>query len=139
MTTVVGGKFTTYRKMAEDTVDRVSARLGHQVACCTERLPLLGAAGHRDLRRLAQPRRLVNRYGTEAAAVVHLGLQEHGLLEPIANGLPVLGAELLFGIHHEGALTVDDLLDRRVRLGPVPAERKLAEPYAERLFTEVAA
>jgi len=139
MTTVVGGKFTTYRKMAEDTVDRVSSKLDHQVACCTEQLPLLGAAGHGELRQLAQPRRLVNRYGTEAAAVAQLGLREHGLLEPVARGLSVLGVELLFGIEHEGALTIDDLLDRRVRLGPVPAERELAEPYAQRLFGEVAA
>jgi glycerol-3-phosphate dehydrogenase len=139
MTTVVGGKFTTYRKMAEETVDRVCANLGHHVACCTAQLPLVGAASHRDLRRLPQPRRLVNRYGTEAVALAQLGLREHGLLEPIANGLSVLGVELLFGIQHEAALTVDDLLDRRVRLGPVPAERKLAEPYAQRLFTEVAA
>jgi glycerol-3-phosphate dehydrogenase len=139
MTTVVGGKFTTYRKMAEDTVDSVSAKLDHQVACCTAQLPLLGAASHRELRKLAQPRRLVNRYGAEAAAVAQIGLREHGLLEPIANGLPVLGVELAFGIQHEGAMTIADLLDRRVRLGPVPAERKLAEPYAERLFSEVAA
>jgi glycerol-3-phosphate dehydrogenase len=139
MTTVVGGKFTTYRKMAEDTVDLVCAKLDHHVACCTAQLPLLGAAAHDMLRKLAQPRRLVTRYGAEAPAVAQFGMREHGLMEPVAIGLPVLGVELAFGIRHEGALTVDDLLDRRVRLGPVPAERKLAESYAERLLGEVAA
>jgi glycerol-3-phosphate dehydrogenase len=134
MTTVVGGKFTTYRKMAQDTVDHLCRRLDHQVACCTQHLPLLGAAGHETLRKLAQSRRLVNRYGTEAAAVVQPGSRHPELLQPVAPGVPVIGAELLFGVEHEGALTVDDLLDRRVRLGPVPAERNLAEPYAQQLL-----
>ncbi|HEY4868425.1 MAG TPA: glycerol-3-phosphate dehydrogenase C-terminal domain-containing protein, partial [Candidatus Dormibacteraeota bacterium] len=61
------------------------------------------------------------------------------LLEPVAPGLPVLGVELLFGLRHEGALTVADLLDRRVRLGLVPSERRAAEAVAAGLVQTVAA
>jgi glycerol-3-phosphate dehydrogenase len=51
----------------------------------------------------------------------------------------VLGVELLFGLRHEGALDVDDLLDRRVRLGLVPAERLRAQPLANELLAAVPA
>ena len=60
------------------------------------------------------------------------------LLDPIAPGLPVLGVELLFGLQYEGALTADDLLERRVRWGLVPAERRAAE-HAVGTFLEAAA
>ena len=46
--------------------------------------------------------------------------------------MPVTLAELLFGVTHEGAADVDDLLDRRTRIGLVPADRQLAVPAAER-------
>ena len=133
-TTIVGGKFTTYRKMAEDTVDHVCAKLDHNVSCCTTVLPLLGAAGRDELARLPYPRRLLSRYGTEAAAVARPGRKDASLLQPIAPGLTALGAELRFGIEHEGALTASDLLDRRLRLGVVPRDRELALPLAEHLM-----
>ena len=135
--TVVGGKLTTYRRMAQDTMDRV---LGpHAPRCRTARLPLVGAAPDDVLRSLRAPERLVRRYGLEAPAVAALAAGDPQLLEPIAAGLPVLGVELAFGLEHEGALTVDDLLDRRVRLGLVPAERRAAEAAAADLLDERAA
>jgi glycerol-3-phosphate dehydrogenase len=135
--TVVGGKLTTYRRMAQDTVDRMlhAARR----PCRTERLPLVGAAPHAVLRRISALPRLVRRYGDEAPAVAALAAGDPALLEPVAPGLPVLGVELLFGLRHEGALTVADLLDRRVRLGLVPSERRAAEPVAAGLVQTVAA
>ena len=51
----------------------------------------------------------------------------------------MLGVELAFGVAHEGALTVDDLLERRVRLGLVPEERRTAEAAAESLLRAHAA
>ena len=51
---------------------------------------------------------------------------------PIADGIPVTLAELVFGVTHEGAADVDDLLDRRTRVGLVPADRARAVPAAER-------
>lgn len=134
--TVVGGKLTTYRRMAQDTVDRLT---GVRQRSRTARLPLVGAAPRDVLRAIAAPRRLVRRYGIEAPAVASLAGRDPSLLEPIAPGVQVLGVELLFGLSSEGAITLDDLLDRRVRLGLVPAQRRAAEAAAARLFHAAAA
>jgi glycerol-3-phosphate dehydrogenase len=136
--TVVGGKLTTYRQMAEDAVDKaVAAARIDAGPCHTRSLPLLGAASHQELAGLTAPARLVRRFGTEAAAVLAdavavTGLGEAELLAPIAATLPATLAELVFGITHEGATTVEDLLDRRTRIGLVPEDAELARPAAER-------
>jgi glycerol-3-phosphate dehydrogenase len=142
--TVVGGKLTTYRRMAEDAVDAAVARAGLVAGPCrTRTLPLLGAAPRGALAVLEQPERLVRRYGTDAALVLESarrasGLPEDELLAPLAEGVPATLAELLFAITHEGALDVDDLLDRRTRVGLVAADRELAVPAARRAL-EIAA
>ncbi len=60
------------------------------------------------------------------------GLDDAELLAPIAAGLPHTLAELVFGVTHEGARTVEDLLERRTRIALVPADAELARPAAER-------
>ena len=75
--TVTGGKLTTYRKMAQDTVDAVVRQLGESPRrrrCVTKPLPLLGATTKtRDPVAMAQPHaRLLGRYGTESAEVLAL-------------------------------------------------------------------
>ena len=130
--TVVGGKLTTYRHMAEQTVDRL---VGSGAARSpTALIPLVGAATPSYLRTLRAPARLVRRYGAEAPAVAALANRAPELLHAVAPGVPALGVELVFGVEHEGALTVADLLDRRVRLGLVPAEREAAEGATDRLL-----
>ncbi|MGA8845598.1 MAG: glycerol-3-phosphate dehydrogenase/oxidase [Nocardioides sp.] len=136
--TVVGGKLTTYRRMAEDAVDAVVEGAGLSAGpCVTRTLPLLGAASRADLAALELPERLVRRYGTEAELVLTnarevSGLCDDELLDPVAEEVPVTLAELIFGVTHEGAADVDDLLDRRTRIGLVPADRLRAVPAAER-------
>jgi len=136
--TVVGGKLTTYRQMAEDAVDAALARAGLTAnPCRTRTLPLAGAAPRAELARLQEPARLVRRYGTDAALVLDSGravsgLSDGELLAPVDPGSPVTLAELLFGVTHEGAADVDDLLDRRTRIGLIPADRELAIPAAQR-------
>jgi glycerol-3-phosphate dehydrogenase len=136
--TVVGGKLTTYRQMAEDAVDAAVAGAGLGAgACRTRTLPLLGAAPRPALAALELPARLVRRFGTDAELVLAnarevSGLGDDELLAPIAPGVPATLAELIFGVTHEGAADVDDLLDRRTRIGLVPADRPLAVPAAER-------
>lgn len=143
--TIVGGKLTTYRRMAEDAVDAAVARAGIVAGPCRTRdLPLLGAAPRARLSELEQPARLVRRYGTDAALVLESarevsGLPDEELLAPIADTVPATLAELLFGVTHEGAVDVDDLLDRRTRIGLVPADRELAVPAAVRALEIVAA
>ncbi|WP_338904154.1 glycerol-3-phosphate dehydrogenase/oxidase [Streptomyces nigra] len=125
--TIVGGKLTTYRRMAEDAVDaavatgRVSAGPSP-----TASLPLVGAASPTALATVRAPRRLVQRYGTEAAAVHALGTTDPRLNEPVLAGHPVTAAELLWAVRHEGALDASDLLDRRTRIGLIPADRTAA-------------
>ncbi|WP_019630330.1 glycerol-3-phosphate dehydrogenase/oxidase [Actinomadura atramentaria] len=137
LVTVVGGKLTTYRRMAEDAVDAALAARGATAGPCrTRRLPLVGAAGRAALGAVPAPARLVRRYGTEAPAVVAAAGGDPRLLEPIAPGLTTTRAELLFAVRHEGALDAGDLLDRRTRIGLVPADRERAgEAAREALAT----
>ncbi|WP_018638136.1 glycerol-3-phosphate dehydrogenase/oxidase [Parafrankia elaeagni] len=134
--TVVGGKLTTYRRMAEDAVDAAVTQANLDAGPCrTSRLPLVGAAPRRALASIPAPRRLVARYGTEAPAVLDLARDDPRLLAPVAAGVDVTGAELVFGVLHEGALDVDDLLDRRTRVGLVPADRAAALDAARSALT----
>jgi glycerol-3-phosphate dehydrogenase len=129
--TVVGGKLTTYRAMAEQAVDAVVARLGGAARrSVTARLPLLGAAPRAALARVEAPARLVARYGTEAPLVAALGG------EPVVDGRPETVGELRFAVRAEGARTVGDLLDRRTRIGLVPVDRARAVPVAEAVLAE---
>ena len=130
--TVVGGKLTTYRRMAEDAVDAVVRQRDLPAGPCrTRHLPLVGAAPRHLLGRVEAPGRLVRRYGTEAPAVLEAAADLVGdPLRPVAAGIPVCLAELLWGVTREGALDEGDLLDRRTRIGLVPADRALAVPAA---------
>ncbi len=136
--TVVGGKLTTYRQMAEDAVDRAVTSGGLSAdSCRTRDLPLLGAARPGALARVDAPARLVRRFGAEAPAVVDnavavTGLPAEELTAPVAATVPVTLAELVFGVTHEGARSVADLLERRTRVALVPADVEAARPAAER-------
>lgn len=145
VTTVVGGKLTTYRRMAQDALDSLAAagRLDGG-PCRTASLPLLGAAAPDDLRRVDAPARLVRRFGTDAPLVVAnareaTGLAVDELVAPLSDEVPVTLAELVFAVTHEGAHDADDLLDRRTRVGLVASDRALAEPLARRALSLVGA
>ncbi len=128
---VVGGKLTTYRAMAEEAVDAVVGRLGLAARpCVTGRLPLVGAAPRVALARVRAPERLVARYGTEAPLVHALGA------DPVVGGRDETGGELRFAVRYEGARTISDLLDRRTRIGLVPADRAAAVPAAEAVLAD---
>lgn len=131
--TVVGGKLTTYRRMAEDAVDAAISRAGIiATPCRTRDLPLLGAASREHLDALPGHPRLVRRFGLEADLVLENARTVTGLPDDELLDGPVTLAELIFGVTHEGARTVDDLLDRRVRVGLVPEDRARLVPLAER-------
>ncbi|MFF4255898.1 glycerol-3-phosphate dehydrogenase/oxidase [Streptomyces sp. NPDC001663] len=138
--TVVGGKLTTYRRMAEDAVDAaVAARRLTAGPSPTASLPLVGAASPRALAALRAPRHLIRRYGTEAPAVHALGDHDPRLGEPVVPGHPVTAAELLWAVRHEGALDESDLLDRRTRIGVVPSDRAAALDAVRELLGEALA
>jgi len=153
MITVTGGKLTTYRRMAEDTVDAVVKGLGsrassHTHRCRTKRLALHGAAGLEELRRPAAAARwgidddvlsaLVGRHGGDTPAVLDLASGRPELLEPLVPGLPHLRAEALWAVRHEMAMTVDDVLSRRTRsvLRRALAAAEAAPAVAELLAPE---
>jgi glycerol-3-phosphate dehydrogenase len=133
--TVTGGKLTTYRKMAQDTVDAVVRQLGESPAhrrCVTKSLRLVGATtATRDPVAMAQPHsHLLGRYGTEAAAVLELAQGRPELLEPVVEGLPYTGAELLYAAREEMAHTLDDVLARRTRAMIMRAQPTMAAAQA---------
>ncbi len=117
--TVSGGKLTTWRRMAEDTVDEVLRGLGRQLPCRTKSLALRGAKGFEEVGDgglgAAERDHLVGRYGAEAAVVIELATGDPALAEPLVPGLPYLRAEAVYAATHEMAVTVDDVLSRRTR------------------------
>jgi glycerol-3-phosphate dehydrogenase len=118
--TVTGGKLTTYRKMAQDTVDAVVHRLGESPKsrrCVTASLRLLGATSiTKDPLAVSRPHaHLLGRYGTESAAVLALAEGRPELLEPVIEGLPYLGAEIVYAAREEMAQTLTDVMARRTR------------------------
>ena len=129
LASIAGGKFTTYRLMARDVVDAAVADYGRWVpASVTDQLPLLGADGlaaaAAEADRLAEdyelPREavehLLDRYGTLTEEVLELTRDDPSLAQPLADGHPYLRAEVAYAVTHEGALHVEDVLVRRVRL-----------------------
>ncbi len=132
--TIVGGKLTTYRRMAEDAVDAVVAARGLAAGPArTRHIPLVGAANRKALSAVDAPARLVSRYGMEAGRVVALGELDVDLAEPVAAG--VTAAEVVWAVRHEGALSADDVLDRRTRIGLVAGDRDRARPVVSDLVS----
>jgi glycerol-3-phosphate dehydrogenase len=124
---VIGGKLTEYRYMAEDVLDRTVALRGlTATACRTRNLPLVGAPSNpvATLRSPVDlPGSLVARYGAEAPNVIAAASCERPT-EPVADGIDVTRAEFEYAVTHEGALDVDDIVDRRTRIGLVQADRE---------------
>ncbi len=121
MVTVTGGKLTTYRKMAEDTVDVVVHALGRRARpCATKSLRLRGSAPlprERDAQgdTAGAAAHLAGRYGSETPDVLALADGRPELLEPLVPGLRYLGVEAIYAVRHEMARTLADVLDRRTR------------------------
>ncbi len=129
--TVSGGKLTTYREMAADTVDHLLAHALTSPAVRnrvrrrsrTKRLRLRGAVGYESQLAAAPTEgldadtmaHLANRYGGEAPVVIDLVRHDPSLSVPIIDGLPYLAAEVVHAVRYEMATTLDDVLSRRTR------------------------
>ncbi|MCV7401123.1 glycerol-3-phosphate dehydrogenase/oxidase [Mycobacterium fragae] len=132
---VIGGKLTEYRHMAQDVLDRAVQLRGLVAAaeCQTRNLPLVGAPanpGSTVPPMAGLPESLVLRYGAEAAQVVAAATCERPG-DPVADGIDVIRAEFEYAVTHEGALDVGDIVDRRTRIGLVAADRKRVLGVAE--------
>ena len=126
MLTITGGKLTTWRRMAKQTVDRLVEREGREAPCHTAEIPLGMEARPEDLdapdgvgeEALAQ---LAFRYGHAARNVLALAREDAKLAEPIVPGRPDLLAEAVVAARYEQARNVADVLLRRTRLGLLAA------------------
>jgi glycerol-3-phosphate dehydrogenase len=134
---VVGGKLTEYRHMAQDVLDRtIELRCLTAGECRTRNLPLVGAPanpGSTVAPMAGLPESLVLRYGAEAAHVIAAATCARPV-DPVADGIDVIRAEFEYAITHEGALTVDDIVDRRTRIGLVAADRQRVVGVAAELL-----
>ena len=134
MFSVVGGKLTEYRLMAQDVLERAVAARGLAAGPCrTRNLPLVGAPANpvATLRTPTElPGSLLARYGAESPNVMARARCDRPA-DPVAEGIDVTRAEFEFAVTHEGALDVDDLLDRRTRIGLVEADRERAMAAAK--------
>ncbi|HEX9582003.1 MAG TPA: glycerol-3-phosphate dehydrogenase/oxidase [Gemmatimonadales bacterium] len=152
MVSVLGGKLTTYRSMAAETVDLIGRRLtaldGRALPprAATDREPLPGGEV-RDLdllvhelerESLARPvaERLVRTYGSEASAVARMARADPALGLPLAEGHPSLRAEVPHAARREMAMTLGDLLIRRTQVFYEAERHGLPEAPA---LTELAA
>ncbi len=107
---IAGGKWTTYRNMAEDCVNH-AATLGKlpERDCVTRRLNIHGF--HAQARDFG----LLSFYGSDAPAIQELMRSEPELAERLTRELPYVGAEVIWAVRHEMARTVEDVLCRRTR------------------------
>lgn len=129
--TVTGGKLTTYRAMATETIDEVVGqvldrgiigRIQHRSR--TGHIRLQGADGYDDVVASAEQLsplgrdvvlHLADRYGGDARTVLAMAESDPALAEPLVPGLPYLRAEAVYGVRYEMARSVDDVLSRRTR------------------------
>lgn len=130
---IAGGKYTTYRVMAKDAVDAAVHGLSSQLdrtvpPSCTEDVPLLGADGYEALwnqrHRLADDsgltvarlEHLLHRYGSLVVELLDLVATDPSLGEPLTGADDYLRAEVVYGVTHEGARHLDDVIARRTRI-----------------------
>jgi glycerol-3-phosphate dehydrogenase len=136
---VIGGKLTEYRHMAEDVLDRAIQLRGLDAGKCqTRSLPLVGAPanpGSTTAPMAGLPESLALRFGAEAANVIATATCERPA-ESVAGGIDVTRAEFEYAITHEGALTVEDIVDRRTRIGLVAGDRERVTGAAEELLSQ---
>ncbi len=146
MLTITGGKLTTWRRMAKQTVDRLVEREGREAPCHTDEIPLGMPARPEDLEAPAgvgeeATEQLAFRYGHAARKVLAIARAEPKLARPIVPGRPDLLAEVALAARAEQARSVADVLLRRTRLGILAAPElrsaKAVRPVADVLGAEL--
>jgi glycerol-3-phosphate dehydrogenase len=108
--TIAGGKWTTYRKMAEDCVDHAATLANLEPApCVTRELPIYGC--HEDAGQFGD----LAVYGSDASALEELMHSDPAYAARLHAALPITAAQIVWAVRHEMARTVDDVLARRTR------------------------
>jgi glycerol-3-phosphate dehydrogenase len=146
MLTITGGKLTTWRRMAKQTVDRLVEREGREAPCHTHEIPLGMPVRPGDLDTPdgvgeEATEQLAFRYGHAAREVLEIARAQPKLARPIVPGRPDLLAEVALAARAEQARSVADVLLRRTRLGILAAPElrtaKAVRPVADVLGTEL--
>ena len=117
---IYGGKLTTHRQIAEEAVNYIAEELQRPRHCKTGTKPLLNAEGvtrKNDALSDADWERIVQRYGSGADAILTFIDRDPSLAEPMPEASAFLKAEVLYAFWGEMAMTLDDLLWRRMRIG----------------------
>ena len=110
LVTITGGKWTTYRKMAEDTVDKAIMIAGlPETKCVTENMPVHGYVKHVDYKDHLYV------YGSDKLKLLKMIEKEPKMKEKLHKRLPFIKGEVLWAVRYEMARTVEDVLARRVR------------------------
>ncbi len=130
--TITGGKWTTYRKMAQDAIDQAEAIAGFERRPCrTEHLQI-----HGWTRQAITPQHL-RVYGADANAVQGLARQDPSLAQAIHPTLPATHAEVVWAVREEMARTVEDVLSRRTRCLLLGARASIeAAPAVARIMAQ---
>ncbi|WP_265520470.1 glycerol-3-phosphate dehydrogenase/oxidase [Oerskovia flava] len=138
LTVIAGGKLTTYRVMAKDAVDFAIGQRAAALPSVTHRIPLVGAEGLVALQRQARTHasrygwtpalvdHLLHRYGSALRDIVALCEEDPSMARPLEHAPAYLRAEISYGVTHEGALHLEDLLLHRTRLNYEVRDRGLA-------------
>jgi glycerol-3-phosphate dehydrogenase len=138
LTVIAGGKYTTYRVMAEDAIDAATHALGDVPPSCTQDIPLLGADGYQarvNAREriaeqaglhVARVEHLLGRYGSLTDELLDLVAKDPDLGQPIPGAEDYLQVEARYAASHEGALHLDDMLTRRTRISIETWDRGLS-------------
>ena len=136
LVTIAGGKWTTYRKMAEDTLTHAIpvGSLPH-IPCRTEQLPLWGAIGGEQER--GDFRDSLHYYGSDASRVQEIGSENSNYARPLHPNSPYCGAEVVWALRYEMAVRLEDILARRTRSLFLGAEdSKEAAPIVAKIMAE---
>jgi glycerol-3-phosphate dehydrogenase len=142
--TILGGKITGYRAIAEEATDLVSRRLGSSRRAETAERALPGAIPNTVTGNPSGPvdislaTHLMNLYGSRAADVIALAESTPAWRSPLSPAYPDIGAQVIYGVRHEHCLRLDDFIRRRTLLGAtadqgVQAVRTAAALMAEEL------
>ncbi len=130
--TITGGKWTTYRKMGEDVIEKAILIGGlEEKPCVTSSLPIHGYV------RAFDENDPLHYYGSDRNKILSLARKEENLTQPLVEGFPYTRAEVVWAVREEMARTVEDFLARRSRFLLLDARKSIeAAPVVAKIMAE---
>jgi glycerol-3-phosphate dehydrogenase len=123
LVSLLGGKWTTYRLMAQDTMDKIDSLFNKKTACTTDTYKLIGARESENIKAIEVDyiektilENLLNTYGDQTPRVLNLLKENSDWLQPIHPSYPYLMGQVVYACRNEMVYHVRDFLSRRIRL-----------------------